>query len=83
MNSYKNVLQPCSFCSHFLTWHNKFLPVVWFREGQQGSVLSFGDVDSSLYQGQIYWTPVTAETYWQIGIEGSVLFNISLIQSIN
>ncbi|XP_054475783.1 gastricsin-like [Anoplopoma fimbria] len=40
------------------------------RGGQQGSVLSFGEVDSSLYQGQIYWTPVTSETYWQIGVQG-------------
>ncbi|XP_029991675.1 gastricsin isoform X1 [Sphaeramia orbicularis] len=40
------------------------------RDGQQGSVLSFGGVDNSLYQGQIYWTPVTSESYWQIGIQG-------------
>ncbi|KAG8012585.1 Gastricsin [Nibea albiflora] len=40
------------------------------RGGQQGSVLSFGGVDEQLYQGQIYWTPVTAETYWQIGVDG-------------
>ncbi|XP_045892742.1 gastricsin-like [Micropterus dolomieu] len=40
------------------------------RDEQQGSVLSFGDVDNSLYQGQIYWTPVTSETYWQIGVQG-------------
>ncbi|XP_062276510.1 gastricsin-like [Scomber scombrus] len=40
------------------------------RGGQQGSVLSFGGVDTSLYQGQIYWTPVTSETYWQIGVQG-------------
>nr|ABS76468.1 progastricsin [Dicentrarchus labrax] len=40
------------------------------RNGQQGSVLTFGEVDNSLYQGQIYWTPVTSETYWQIGVEG-------------
>lgn len=40
------------------------------RGGQQGSVLSFGGVDNSLYQGQIYWTPVTSETYWQIGVQG-------------
>nr|ACF18590.1 pepsinogen C precursor [Siniperca scherzeri] len=37
---------------------------------QQGSELSFGGVDSSMYQGQIYWTPVTSETYWQIGVQG-------------
>ncbi|KAM6960840.1 gastricsin-like [Aplochiton taeniatus] len=37
---------------------------------QQGSELSFGGVDSNMYQGQIYWTPVTSETYWQIGIQG-------------
>uniref|UniRef100_A0A8C9XXY2 Progastricsin n=1 Tax=Sander lucioperca TaxID=283035 RepID=A0A8C9XXY2_SANLU len=42
------------------------------RGGQQGSELSFGGVDNSMYQGQIYWTPVTAETYWQIGVQGSV-----------
>ncbi|KAI4825873.1 hypothetical protein KUCAC02_021537 [Chaenocephalus aceratus] len=46
------------------------------RGGQQGSVLSFGGGDTSLYQGQIYWTPVTSETYWQIGVQGSVLFII-------
>ncbi|XP_033952166.1 gastricsin-like [Pseudochaenichthys georgianus] len=40
------------------------------RGGQQGSVLSFGGVDTSLYQGQIHWTPVTSETYWQIGVQG-------------
>ncbi|XP_078112173.1 gastricsin-like [Sander vitreus] len=40
------------------------------RGGQQGSELSFGGVDNSMYQGQIYWTPVTSETYWQIGIQG-------------
>nr|XP_040018008.1 gastricsin-like [Gasterosteus aculeatus aculeatus] len=40
------------------------------RGGQQGSVLSFGGVDNSLYQGQIYWTPVTSQTYWQIGVNG-------------
>ncbi|XP_034032562.1 gastricsin-like [Thalassophryne amazonica] len=40
------------------------------RGGQQGSELSFGDIDDSKYQGQIYWTPVTSQTYWQIGIEG-------------
>ncbi|XP_068169088.1 gastricsin-like [Antennarius striatus] len=39
------------------------------REGQQGSVLSLGGIDSSLYQGEIHWTPVTSESYWQIGIE--------------
>jgi hypothetical protein len=39
--------------------------------GQQGSELSFGEVDTTKYQGQIYWTPVTAQTYWQIGIQGS------------
>ncbi|XP_037306481.2 gastricsin-like [Pungitius pungitius] len=40
------------------------------RGGQQGSMLSFGGVDNSMYQGQIYWTPVTSQTYWQIGVEG-------------
>ncbi|KAL6106887.1 uncharacterized protein ACO6RY_10644 [Pungitius sinensis] len=40
------------------------------RGGQQGSMLAFGGVDNSMYQGQIYWTPVTSQTYWQIGVEG-------------
>ncbi|XP_060778880.1 gastricsin-like [Neoarius graeffei] len=37
--------------------------------GGYGSEVDFGAVDTSMYQGQISWTPVTAETYWQIGIE--------------
>lgn len=47
--------------------------LVWFSGEQQGSELSFGGVDTNMYQGQIYWTPVTAETYWQIGVQGSVI----------
>ncbi|XP_029378590.1 gastricsin [Echeneis naucrates] len=38
--------------------------------GQQGSVLSFGGVDNSLFQGEISWTPVTSQSYWEIGVEG-------------
>lgn len=40
-----------------------------FRAGGSGSEVAFGAVDTNMYQGQIYWTPVTAETYWQIGIQ--------------
>uniref|UniRef100_A0A6Q2Z5S8 Peptidase A1 domain-containing protein n=1 Tax=Esox lucius TaxID=8010 RepID=A0A6Q2Z5S8_ESOLU len=40
------------------------------RGGQQGSELSFGGVDQSKYEGQLNWIPVTAEMYWQIGIQG-------------
>ncbi|XP_047451648.1 gastricsin-like [Mugil cephalus] len=45
------------------------------RNGQQGSVLSFGEVDQNMYRGQIYWTPVTSETYWQIGVQGFQINN--------
>ncbi|XP_027017862.1 gastricsin isoform X2 [Tachysurus fulvidraco] len=37
--------------------------------GGSGSEVAFGAVDTNMYQGQIYWTPVTSETYWQIGIQ--------------
>ncbi|XP_039987927.1 gastricsin-like [Xiphias gladius] len=40
------------------------------RGGEQGSELSFGGVDSYRYRGQIYWAPVSSESYWQIGIQG-------------
>ncbi|XP_059916141.1 gastricsin-like [Gadus macrocephalus] len=40
------------------------------RGGAQGSELTLGDVDNNRYQGSIYWTPVTSESYWQIGIQG-------------
>uniref|UniRef100_A0AAR2IJN7 Peptidase A1 domain-containing protein n=1 Tax=Pygocentrus nattereri TaxID=42514 RepID=A0AAR2IJN7_PYGNA len=36
---------------------------------ESGSEVAFGGVDQNMYQGEIYWTPVTAETYWQIGIQ--------------
>ncbi|XP_036440886.1 LOW QUALITY PROTEIN: gastricsin-like [Colossoma macropomum] len=36
---------------------------------QSGSEVAFGGVDQNMYQGEIYWTPVTSETYWQIGIQ--------------
>ncbi|XP_018611520.1 gastricsin-like [Scleropages formosus] len=45
------------------------------RNEQQGSEVAFGGVDNNKYQGQIYWTPVTAETYWQIGVNGFAVNN--------
>ncbi|KAL0970627.1 hypothetical protein UPYG_G00244680 [Umbra pygmaea] len=40
------------------------------RGEKQGSELSFGEVDKTKYKHPIHWTPVTDETYWQIGIQG-------------
>uniref|UniRef100_A0A8C8RNN6 Peptidase A1 domain-containing protein n=1 Tax=Pelusios castaneus TaxID=367368 RepID=A0A8C8RNN6_9SAUR len=41
------------------------------QEGNQtGGELVFGGIDSNLYTGQIVWTPVIQDAYWQIGIEG-------------
>ncbi|CAH2221080.1 gastricsin-like [Pelobates cultripes] len=37
---------------------------------QNGGEVAFGGVDQNYYSGQITWTPVTSETYWQIGIQG-------------
>ncbi|XP_067387928.1 gastricsin-like isoform X3 [Emydura macquarii macquarii] len=37
---------------------------------QSGGELVFGGVDSNLYSGQLVWTAVTQDAYWQIGIEG-------------
>ncbi|KAK6472011.1 gastricsin-like isoform X2 [Huso huso] len=41
----------------------------------QGSEVTFGGVDQSQYTGDIYWTDVTSETYWQIGINGFSINN--------
>lgn len=40
------------------------------QQGSDEGQLILGGVDESLYTGDIYWTPVTQELYWQIGIEG-------------
>ncbi|XP_066479773.1 gastricsin-like [Tiliqua scincoides] len=42
---------------------------------QYGGELVFGGVDTSLYSGQIVWTPVTQEAYWQIGIQSFYIGN--------
>ncbi|KAG9273017.1 gastricsin [Astyanax mexicanus] len=36
---------------------------------ESGSEIAFGNVNTNMYQGQIYWTPVTSDLYWQIGIQ--------------
>ncbi|XP_003784077.1 pepsin B-like [Otolemur garnettii] len=36
---------------------------------QYGGELILGGVDSQLYSGEIVWTPVTQEMYWQIAIQ--------------
>ncbi|GCC30850.1 hypothetical protein chiPu_0009304 [Chiloscyllium punctatum] len=39
------------------------------QDGQSGSEVVFGGVDSSLYTGQINWVPVTRGADWQILID--------------
>ncbi|NXA53752.1 PEPC protein, partial [Nothocercus julius] len=39
------------------------------QEGTEGGELLLGAVDSTLYTGDITWTPVTQAAYWQIAIE--------------
>ncbi|KAL4617959.1 gastricsin-like [Arapaima gigas] len=45
------------------------------RNGQQGSEVAFGGVDTTKYQGQIYWSPVTSKFYWQIKVNGFAIDN--------
>ncbi|XP_070604985.1 gastricsin-like isoform X1 [Erythrolamprus reginae] len=42
---------------------------------QDGGSLIFGGIDSSLYTGQINWSPVTEDWYWQIAVEGFLIKN--------
>ncbi|XP_078402318.1 pepsin A-4-like [Cetorhinus maximus] len=39
------------------------------QQGQSGSEILFGGIDSSHYTGQIHWVPVTRDAYWQILID--------------
>ncbi|XP_075698966.1 pepsin A-like [Rhinoderma darwinii] len=38
-------------------------------QGQSGSFVLFGGVDTSYYSGSLTWVPLTAETYWQITVD--------------
>lgn len=42
---------------------------------QNGGALILGGIDSSLFTGQIYWSPVTQDLYWQIAINGFLIDN--------
>ncbi|XP_066499815.1 pepsin A-like [Hoplias malabaricus] len=42
--------------------------------GQQGSVVLFGEIDSSYYTGNINWIPLSSETYYQVTMD-SVTIN--------
>ncbi|KAK6308552.1 hypothetical protein J4Q44_G00218230 [Coregonus suidteri] len=44
------------------------------RNSAEGSVVSFGDIESNYYTGQITWIPLSSETYWQINMD-SVTIN--------
>ncbi|KAM8923916.1 pepsin A-like [Pelodytes ibericus] len=37
--------------------------------GQSGSFVLFGGVDTSYYSGSLNWVPLTAESYWQITVD--------------
>ncbi|XP_077190641.1 gastricsin-like [Paroedura picta] len=45
------------------------------ESSQNGGELVLGGVDTSLYSGEIVWTPVTQEAYWQIGIQSFYIGN--------
>ncbi|XP_063053296.1 gastricsin-like [Engraulis encrasicolus] len=42
----------------------------YLAEGQQGSEISFGELDNTKYTGQIVWTPVIAQAWWEISMQG-------------
>ncbi|KAJ8017202.1 hypothetical protein DPEC_G00015360 [Dallia pectoralis] len=44
----------------------------------EGSVVSFGEIESSYYTGQITWIPLTSETYWQVKMD-SVTINGNVV----
>ncbi|XP_058860697.1 pepsin A-like [Acipenser ruthenus] len=48
------------------------------RDGQEGSLVTFGGIDPSYYTGQIYWLPVTSQTYWETTME-SVTINGNVV----
>ncbi|XP_069098497.1 gastricsin-like [Pleurodeles waltl] len=44
-------------------------PVFSVYMGSQSGEVIFGGIDNSLYTGQIYWAPLSAELYWQIALQ--------------
>ncbi|KAK1801411.1 hypothetical protein P4O66_023083 [Electrophorus voltai] len=46
--------------------------------GEQGSVLLLGEIDSSYYTGNIYWIPLSSETYYQVTMD-SVSINGQIV----
>ncbi|XP_078514917.1 pepsin A-like [Lissotriton helveticus] len=48
------------------------------QEGDSGSVVIFGGIDSSYYSGELNWVPVSKQRYWQITID-SVSMNGNVV----
>ncbi|KAL1020841.1 hypothetical protein UPYG_G00005400 [Umbra pygmaea] len=44
----------------------------------EGSVVSFGEIETNYFNGQITWIPLTSETYWQIQMD-SVTINGNVV----
>ncbi|XP_017323541.1 pepsin A [Ictalurus punctatus] len=42
---------------------------VYLSNGQQGSEVLFGEIDTSYYTGSIYWIPLSSESYYQITMD--------------
>uniref|UniRef100_A0A8D0HX35 pepsin A n=1 Tax=Sphenodon punctatus TaxID=8508 RepID=A0A8D0HX35_SPHPU len=38
-------------------------------DGQSGSFVMFGGIDSSYYSGNLNWVPLSSESYWQITLD--------------
>jgi len=47
---------------------------VFLRDHEEGSEISFGGYKRSQAASEVFWAPVTRESYWQIGID-DVTFN--------
>ncbi|KAI7797825.1 putative pepsin A-like [Triplophysa rosa] len=57
-----------------ITFFQLILKEICLPIAQTGSVVMFGEIDSSYYSGTLNWIPLSSKTYWQISVD-SVTIN--------
>ena len=72
-----------------LTWFSNQIRLIFLFQNKRdassstGGALILGGTDSSYYTGSLYYTPISAQTYWQFKLTGITINGQTITSNVN